>query len=58
MKGEDNGTKITVETPEPNKYQKKALIGANKPIGRSTNYVDSVGLGKLQVTTAHGRTDV
>ena len=48
---------LQVETPEPNKYAPKPKIG--KPtIGRSPNYVESVGLGKLKVTTAHGTTDV
>ena len=48
---------LKVETPEPNKYAPKPKIGKPK-IGRSPNYVESVGLGKLKVTTANGYTDV
>ena len=48
---------LKVETPEPNKYAPKSKIGTPK-LGRSPNYVESVGLGKLKVTTAHGNTDV
>ena len=48
---------IKVETPEPNKYAPKPKVGTPK-LGRSPNYVESVGLGKLKVTTAHGNTDV
>lgn len=41
----------------PNKYAPKPKIG--KPtLGRSTNYVDSVGLGNLKVRSANGYTDV
>ena len=58
MNGDKDSTKITVETPKPNKYAKKKLIGADKPIGKPANYVNTVGLGKLKVITAHGRTDV
>ena len=48
---------IVVETPEPNKYAPKPKVG--KPtLGRSPNYVESVGLGKLKVITANGNTDV
>ena len=48
---------LKVETPEPNKYAPKPKVGTPK-LGRSPNYVESVGLGKLKVTTAHGYTDV
>ena len=48
---------IKVETPEPNKYAPKKKVGA-PTIGRTPNYVESVGLGKLKVTTANGYTDV
>ena len=48
---------ITVETPVVPKYEPKEKIGKAK-IGRSPNYVTTVGLGKLEVTTAHGNTDV
>ena len=59
MQGKDNATEIKVETPKPKKNNLiKPKIGADKPIGRSPNYVNSVGLGKLKVTTAHGNTDV
>ena len=48
---------IVVETPEPNKYSPKSKVG--KPtLGRSPNYVETVGLGKLKVITANGNTDV
>ena len=48
---------IKVETPEPNKYAPKPKVGTPK-LGRSPNYVESVGLGKLKVETANGYTDV
>lgn len=48
---------IVVETPEPNKYAPKPKVGAPK-LGRSPNYVETVGLGKLKVITANGNTDV
>ena len=48
---------ITVETPVVPKYEKKEKVGTPK-LGRSPNYVTSVGLGKLKVTTAHGNIDV
>lgn len=57
MKGDENAPEIKVETPEPNKYQAKRKVGAPS-IGRGVNYVESVGLGKLKVTTANGNTDV
>ena len=48
---------LKVETPEPNKYAPKPKVGT-PTLGRSPNYVESVGLGKLKVETAHGYTDV
>jgi hypothetical protein len=54
---EKPAVEIKVETPEPNKYAPKKKVGA-PTIGRSPNYVESVGLGKLKVTTANGYTDV
>jgi len=48
---------IKVETPEPNKYAPKPKVGT-PTLGRSPNYVQSVGLGKLKVETANGYTDV
>ena len=49
--------KIVVETPEPNKYAPKPKVG-KATLGRSPNYVETVGLGKLKVITANGNTDV
>jgi len=57
MQGKEDTPEIKVETPEPNKYGPKKKVGA-PIIGRSVNYVESVGLGKLKVTTANGNTDV
>ena len=48
---------LKVETPKPNKYEPKPKIGAPS-LGRSPNYVTKVGLGNLEVTTAHGNSDV
>ena len=48
---------LKVETPEPNKYAPKTKIGT-PTLGRSPNYVETVGLGKLKVETANGYTDV
>jgi hypothetical protein len=48
---------LKVETPKPNKYDPKPKIGA-ATLGRSPNYVTKVGLGNLEVTTAHGNSDV
>mgnify|MGYP000648383885 CR=1 FL=1 len=48
---------LKVETPEPNKYAPKEKVGTPK-LGRSPNYVKTVGLGKLKVETANGYTDV
>lgn len=48
---------LKVETPKPNKYDPKPKIGAPS-LGRSPNYVTKVGLGNLEVTTAHGNSDV
>ena len=59
MQGKTDAPEIKVETPKPKKNNLiKPKIGADKSIGRSPNYVNSVGLGKLKVTTAHGNTDV
>ena len=46
---------LKVEEPVPNKYAPKPKVGTPK-LGRSPNYVETVGLGKLKVTTAHGTT--
>ena len=58
----------TEEESPNNKYGKKPRVGTPK-LGRSTNYVETVGLGKLEVVHAetnktpynlskHGNTDV
>ena len=39
------------------KYAKKPKVGKKDFIGRSPNYVTTVGLGKLTVISAHGNTD-
>ena len=57
MQGKKDATEIKVETPKANNLV-KPKVGADKPIGRSPNYVTSVGLGRLKVTTANGNTDV
>ena len=57
MEGKENSPEIKVETPEPNKYAPKPKVGT-PTLGRSPNYVKSVGLGKLKVETANGYTDV
>ena len=54
---EKPAVEIKVETPEPNKYSPKKKVGT-PTLGRSPNYVESVGLGKLKVITANGTTDV
>ena len=48
---------LKVEEPVPNKYAPKPKVGT-PTLGRSPNYVQSVGLGKLKVETANGYTDV
>jgi len=48
---------LKVEDPVPNKYAPKPKVGTPK-LGRSPNYVETVGLGKLKVITANGNTDV
>ena len=48
---------LKVEEPVPNKYAPKAKVGT-PTLGRSPNYVQSVGLGKLKVTTANGNTEL
>lgn len=40
--------------PPTNKYAKKVKVGSTKTIGRSPNYVESVGLGNLKVITTNG----
>ena len=47
---EDKPTLVR-EDPEPNKYAPKPKLGT-PTLGRSTNYVTSVGLGKLEVVSA------
>ena len=54
---EKPAVEIKVETPEPNKYAPKKKVGT-PTLGRSPNYVTSVGLGKLKVETANGYSDV
>ena len=44
--------------PQANKYKKQTRIGGQAKIGRSANYVTTVGLGNLEVTTAHGNNNV
>ena len=48
---------LKVEEPKPNKYSPKPKVGT-PTLGRSPNYVETVGLGKLKVITANGNTDV
>ena len=49
---------LKIEEPVPNKYAPKPKVGT-PTLGRSPNYVQSIGLGNLKVQTAHGtRTDV
>ncbi len=48
---------LKVETPEPNKYAPKSRVGT-PTLGRSPNYVKTVGLGNLNVETVNGYTDV
>ena len=48
---------LEVETPEPNKYAPKPKVGT-PTLGRSPNYVQTVGLGNLKVETVNGYTDV
>ena len=48
---------LKVETVKENKYAPKKKTGTPK-LGRSPNYVTTVGLGKLKVTHANGTTDV
>ena len=47
---------LKVEEPKPNKYEPKKKVGT-PTLGRSTNYVTKVGLGKLKVITANGYTN-
>jgi hypothetical protein len=48
---------LKVETVKENKYAPKPKVGTPK-LGRSPNYVETVGLGKLKVINANGYTDV
>jgi len=48
---------LVIEEPVPNKYAPKEKVGTPK-LGRSPNYVQSVGLGKLKVETVNGYTDI
>lgn len=50
-------TVLNTDTSEQNKYKPKPKIGSPS-LGRSPNYVTTVGLGNLTVTTAHGNSDV
>ena len=43
-------------TPDGNRYAPKMKVGT-PTIGRSPNFVKSVGLGNLQVTTVNGSTN-
>jgi hypothetical protein len=48
---------LQVTEAKENKYAPKPKVGTPK-LGRSPNYVETVGLGKLKVITANGNTDV
>jgi len=48
---------LQVTEAKANKYAPKGKVGKPK-LGRSPNYVETVGLGKLKVITANGNTDV
>ena len=50
---------LVIETPEPNKYAPKEKIGT-PTLGKSANYVTTVGLGNLTVEHAQpdGNTNV
>jgi phage tail tape-measure protein len=37
-----------------NRYARKVKVGSVKTIGRSPNYVESIGLGNLRVITSSG----
>lgn len=39
---------------QENRYARKVKVGSVKTIGRSANYVESVGLGSLRVLTSKG----
>ena len=41
----------------PNKYANRPRVG-RPTIGKSPNYVETVGLGNLKVVSAHGNDDV
>lgn len=40
--------------PNDNRYAKRIKVGQVKTIGRTPNYVESVGLGNLRVITTNG----
>jgi hypothetical protein len=44
-------------TPDGNRYAPKMKVGT-PTIGRSPNYVKTVGLGNLQVTTVNGNSNI
>ena len=48
---------LQVTEAKENKYAPKPKVNTPK-LGRSPNYVETVGLGKLKVIHAHGNTDV
>ena len=48
---------LKVETAKENKYATKPKVGT-PTLGRSPNYVRTVGLGNLKVETVNGYTDV
>ena len=48
---------LQVTEAKENKYAPKEKVATPK-LGRSPNYVQTVGLGKLKVTHANGYTDV
>ena len=48
---------LEVTEAKENKYAPKPKVNTPK-LGRSPNYVQTVGLGKLKVTHANGYTDV
>ena len=48
---------LQVTEAKENKYAPKEKVNTPK-LGRSPNYVTTVGLGKLKVTHANGYTDV
>ena len=49
---------LIVEEPVAKMGNMKTRKGGTPTLGRTPNYVETVGLGKLEVITAHGNTDV